>query len=89
MRYTDLERTKLLMSENYLQEPFLAQFRPVVGVELNLTGEAMNVPLLKKFKDSSGKEMPHCEIRAVIFDSASKTYLSSFYIIPSAMLPKK
>ena len=33
--------------------------------------------------------MPHCEVRAVIFDTASKLYLSSFYILPAAAIRKR
>lgn len=33
--------------------------------------------------------MPHCEVRAVIFDTASKLYLSSFYILPAAAIRKE
>jgi hypothetical protein len=89
MRYADLEKTQQLLAEDYLRETFIAQYKPELGIELNLTGEATNVPLLKKVKPGGGKDMPHCEIRAVIFDAASKTYLSSFYSIPAAAQPKK
>lgn len=89
MRYADLEKTKQLLDEEYMQAPFIAQYKPELGIELSLTGEALNVPLLKKVKPAAGKDMPHCEIRAVIFDSATKTYLSSFYSLPAAALPKK
>ena len=33
--------------------------------------------------------MPHCEIRAVIFDTVRKLYLSSFYIIPTCAIRKR
>jgi len=44
-----------------------------------LTGEAVNVPLVRKIK--SKEETPHMNCRCVLFDANTKTYLSSFYII--------
>ena len=48
MRYADLEKTKQLLDEEYMQAPFIAQYKPELGIELSLTGEALNVPLPQK-----------------------------------------
>ena len=44
-----------------------------------MSGEAINVPLIQRLKPEY--DLPHFEVRAVLFDMATKIYLSNFYIL--------
>ena len=48
MKYVGLDKTKLLLTQR--SNVFRAQHEPAVGVEINLTGEATSIPLLKDLK---------------------------------------
>jgi hypothetical protein len=66
----------------YLEQPttnFATQFAPRLCFEVNMVGEALNVPLASKVK--SKEDSVHMEMRCVLFDMASKSYCSSFYIM--------
>ena len=45
---------------------------------MTLTGEAVNVPLPNKIKNK--EEITQMELRCVLFDMSTQTYLSSFFI---------
>ncbi len=57
----------------------MAQHKPKLGFELNLSSDAVNVPLIQRLKTEY--ELPHFEVRVVLFDAKQKVYLSNFYIL--------
>lgn len=55
-------------------------------MEISLTQEAVNVPLIQRLRQET--ELPHCEVRCYLFDMAQKVYLSNFYILGAEAVKK-
>lgn len=53
---------------------------------MTLSGEAVGVPLVYKLKLQT--ELPHVELRVVLFDLAQKVLLSNFYTLGVETLRK-
>lgn len=84
MQYLGLEKMRDLRLKRDQPKLYIAQYKPKVGLEVQLTGEAVSVPLIQRLKPEY--ELPHFEVRAVLFDMAQKVYLSNFYILGAEAL---
>jgi len=79
MAYAGLDKIRELRSKQTQPKLYIAQYKPALAFELTLSNEAVNVPLIQRLKPEY--DLPHVEIRAVLFDMLSKVYLSNFYIL--------
>ena len=50
-------------------------------------GDAINIPLIQRLKQTY--ELPHFEVRVVLFDMANKVYLSNFYMLGAEAIRAK
>ena len=85
MMFNDFAKIRSYLEQR--QETFIASFAPKFAFEVNLIGEAVNVPLIKKIK--TPEENPHVELRCVLFDLDRQNYMSSFFIIGMEAIANK
>ena len=86
MAYAGLEKIRDLRTKQEQQKLCIAQYKPALGLEIALSGEAINVPLIQRLKPEY--ELPHLEIRVVLFDMKKKVYMSNFYLLGAEAIRK-